>query len=161
MHSKCVKGPFVNALPMTLSGIVKGINTLRARNCQSFPFFSFFFFIGATAIDAADGKQNAGTRSIGHRMFIHFSRSFVVFCTYFIARPLHQSLEKLRDRTPILLAIRMVLFSCYSSQIIFFNRVSSYSFSNCCKTNFETYRLEIFKIFINNKRTVPIITIIL
>lgn len=72
MRFECVKGPFVNALPMTLSGIVKGINTLRARARaratvnRSLFFLVFFFFIGA--IDAADGKQNAETRSIGHRM---------------------------------------------------------------------------------------------
>lgn len=149
MRFECVKGPFVNALPMTLSGIVKGINTLRARNRQSFSFFSsffffFFFYRSHTAIDAANGKQTQEPVQSAADVFIHFSRSSAVFCTRFIARPLHQSLGKLRDRVPTLLAIHTVLFSCYSSQIIF-SRVSSYSFSNCYKTNFETYVLKIFK----------------
>lgn len=146
MRSECVKGPFVTALPMTLSGIVKGINTLRARATVNRSLFFPRFFIGATAIDAADGKQNAGTRSIGHRMCLSIFLGLSLYFVRTLSPVRYIKAEKLRDRAPTPLAICMVLFSCYSSRIIFFfNRVSSYSFSNCYKTNLETYRLEIFK----------------
>lgn len=145
MRSECVKGPFVTALPMTLSGIVKGINTLRARDCQSFSFFLVFFLSGPPpSTQRTENKTQEPVQSATGCVYPFFS---VFRCIlYALYRPsVTSKLRKIARSSTTLLAIRMVLFSCYSSRIIFFNRVSSYSFSNCYKTNLKTYRLEIFK----------------
>lgn len=114
MRSECVKGPFVTALPMTLSGIAKGINTLRARDCQSFSFFHVFFYRGHRHRRSGRKTKRRNPFNRPPDVFIHFSRSFVVFCTHFIARPLHQSFEKLRDRA---LHCWQYVWSCFLATV--------------------------------------------
>jgi len=87
--SRCVSSASkgrLNALPMTLSGIVKGINTLPAR--PSIVSLLFLVLSGARATALLMQRMENKRRNPFNRppMFIHFPRSSAEFCTRFTSR---------------------------------------------------------------------------
>lgn len=141
MRFECVKGPFVNALPMTLSGIVKGINTLRARNRQSFSFFfsRFFFLSEPHRHRRSERKTNAGTRSIGCRCVYPFFSVFRCILYAFYRPSVTSKPRKIAWPSTYTVGntyglVFLPQFADYFFPIIIF---SSYSF--CYELNFETW----------------------
>lgn len=152
MRFECVKGPFVYALPMTLSGIVKGINTLRARaqpvNRSLFPlsfcFFSPFFFYRSHHDRRTQRTENKRRNPFNRppmclSIFLGLPLNFIR-----VLPPVRYIKASENCATEYLHCwqyIRCVVFLPHSSHIIFFPRVSDY-FSNCYKANVETRRFQ-------------------
>lgn len=110
----------LNALPMTLSGNVKGINTLSAQ--PSIVSLLFLVLSGVRATAPPMQRTENKRRNPFNRppMFIHFPRSSAEFCTRFTIQPLHQSRGGNCVDCATLLAIHADLFSSVAVCELFF-----------------------------------------